>query len=94
MIGTRDIKGSFAKMIRNIDIPIHQIFMKAFWKKKENHSLPNRYKVTYMSKAGACHYIVIVARNADLAREEFLNYYSSPGDVISEVSHEPDANAL
>jgi len=50
--------------------------------------MPNRYKITYASNKGTVHYSMIIARDEESAKTQFLNYYSSPGDEITEISLE------
>jgi len=63
--------------------------MSAFWKSKNTPQI-QRYKITYKDKDGAIHYTVLSARNSDRAVTDFLSYYGSKGDEITDVHLEPD----
>ena len=63
--------------------------MNFFGKRRKKQLVPNRFKITYQSKAGTVHYSMVLAQDAERARKQFLNYYSSPGDEITDISLEP-----
>ena len=65
-----DIKGNFAKMVKNTEVLIHQTFMNAFLKKKKKKhsaSKSNRYRITYRSTTASIHYSMIMARDEESA---------------------------
>ena len=63
-------------------------------RKRKHRPLPNRYKITYASNKGTVHYSIIIARDADIARQQFINYFSSPGDEIKNITLEPREESI